>query len=641
MVIESVSPEIDGGEFPIKRTVGEKVVVTADIFADGHDEISAVLLYRKKGEKKWSETPMEFLGNDHWRGSFKCQEMGWYEYTLQGWVDHFASWQKSVKLKFEANQDIAVELQIGTNLMKAARPLANAEQKKLLDKWISFIEDVENAPAAVSLALTKEVSGLMRLLADRKDAALYHKTLLVEVERKKALFSAWYELFPRSTADKPGRHGTFKDVERVIPVVASMGFDVLYFPPIHPIGLSFRKGKDNSTVAEPGEPGSPWAIGSLEGGHKSIHPELGTLEDFRSVVRTAEAHGLEVALDLAYQCSPDHPYVKEHPQWFKWRPDGSIQYAENPPKKYQDVLPINFETDDWQNLWKELKSIPEYWIEQGVKIFRVDNPHTKPFRFWQWLIHEIRESHPEVIFLAEAFTRPRLMERLGKLGFTQSYTYFTWRNTQWEFVQYLNELTRTERREYFRPNFWPNTPDILPESLQYKNEAAFVVRLVLAATLSSNYGVYGPSFEMGLNIPHPLREEYIDNEKYEIKFWDWEQRNRLRDLMTTVNKIRKENPALQTTWNIYFAESQNEHLLCYGKTDDEKANKIFVAVNLDSYNPQGSWIKVPIHDMGISPERAYTVVDLITGSSYTWNGEWNYVLLNPHILPVHIFRVDQ
>lgn len=641
VVIESVSPEIDGGEFPIKRTVGEKVVVTADIFADGHDEISAVLLYRKKGEKKWSETPMEFLGNDHWRGSFKCQEMGWYEYTLQGWVDHFASWQKSVKLKFEANQDIAVELQIGTNLMKAARPLANAEQKKLLDKWISFIEDVENAPAAVSLALTKEVSGLMRLLADRKDAALYHKTLLVEVERKKALFSAWYELFPRSTADKPGRHGTFKDVERVIPVVASMGFDVLYFPPIHPIGLSFRKGKDNSTVAEPGEPGSPWAIGSLEGGHKSIHPELGTLEDFRSVVRTAEAHGLEVALDLAYQCSPDHPYVKEHPQWFKWRPDGSIQYAENPPKKYQDVLPINFETDDWQNLWKELKSIPEYWIEQGVKIFRVDNPHTKPFRFWQWLIHEIRESHPEVIFLAEAFTRPRLMERLGKLGFTQSYTYFTWRNTQWEFVQYLNELTRTERREYFRPNFWPNTPDILPESLQYKNEAAFVVRLVLAATLSSNYGVYGPSFEMGLNIPHPLREEYIDNEKYEIKFWDWEQRNRLRDLMTTVNKIRKENPALQTTWNIYFAESQNEHLLCYGKTDDEKANKIFVAVNLDSYNPQGSWIKVPIHDMGISPERAYTVVDLITGSSYTWNGEWNYVLLNPHILPVHIFRVDQ
>lgn len=641
VVIENVSPEIDSGEFPIKRTVDEKVIVAADIFADGHDAISALLLHRKKGEKKWEETPMNFLSNDRWQSSFICIEMGWYEYTIQGWIDHFGSWQKGIKVKFEANQDVAVELQSGVILMKAAKPFANAEQKKRLDKWISFMEDVDNAAAAVSLALTKEVSDLMYHCTDRNDAVLYQRILLVEVERKKALFSAWYELFPRSASDQSGMHGTFKDVENVIPMVASMGFDILYFPPIHPIGMSFRKGKDNSPVAEPGEPGSPWAIGGMEGGHKSIHPELGSLEDFKSVVQTAEAHGLEIALDLAYQCSQDHPYVKDHPQWFKWRPDGSVQYAENPPKKYQDVLPINFETDDWQNLWMELKSIPEYWIEQGVKIFRVDNPHTKPFRFWRWLIREIREKHPEVIFLAEAFTRPRLMERLGKVGFTQSYTYFTWRNTQGEFIQYLDELTRTERREYFRPNFWPNTPDILPDSLQFKNEAAFISRLTLAATLSSNYGVYGPVFEMGLNIPHPLREEYIDNEKYEIKFWDWQHMNRLRELMAAINRIRKENPALQTTWNIYFAETENDQLLCYGKTDDEKVNKIFVAVNMDSYNPQGGWIKVPIYEMGVSPDRAYTVVDLITGSSYSWNGEWNYVLLNPHILPVHIFRVEQ
>lgn len=640
VVIESVSPEIDGGEFPAKRVVGEKVIVTADIFADGHDAVSAVLLFRKK-DAGWKETPMQFLVNDRWQAEFVVEEGGWYEYTIQGWVDHFTSWQKGLKLKFEANQDIGVELQVGTNLMKASKPRATAEEKKRLEKWISFIEDVDNAAAAVSLALTREVSDLMYRLADRQDATTYDKTLLIDVERERALFSSWYELFPRSTSSQPGKHGTFKDVEQVIPMVASMGFDILYFPPIHPIGNSFRKGKDNSPVAEPGEPGSPWAIGSQEGGHKAIHRELGTLDDFKRVVQVAHEHGLEIALDLAYQCSQDHPYVREHPQWFKWRPDGSVQYAENPPKKYQDVLPINFETDDWQNLWMELKSIPEYWIEQGVKIFRVDNPHTKPFRFWQWMIRDIRDKHPDVIFLAEAFTRPRLMERLGKVGFTQSYTYFTWRNTQWEFIQYLNELTRTERREYYRPNFWPNTPDILPVSLQFKNEAAFISRLVMAATLSSNYGIYGPVFEMGLNVPHPLREEYIDNEKYEIKYWDWQHMNRLRELMSAVNRIRKENPALQTTWNLYFAESQNEHLLCYGKTDDHKQNKIFVAVNMDSNNPQGSWIKVPIQDMGISPDRTYHVVDLITGNTYTWNGEWNYVELNPHILPVHIFRVDQ
>jgi starch synthase (maltosyl-transferring) len=477
--------------------------------------------------------------------------------------------------------------------------------------------------------------------SNRRDAVVYEKILLVEVERQKALFSSWYEVFPRSTSPEPGKHGTFKNVEDVIPLIAKMGFDVLYFPPIHPIGMSFRKGKDNSPVAEPDEPGSPWAIGSSEGGHKAIHPALGTVEDFRKVVRKAAEYDIEVALDLAYQCSQDHPYVKEHPQWFKWRPDGSVQYAENPPKKYQDVLPFNFENDDWQNMWKELKSVVDYWIEQGVKIFRVDNPHTKSFGFWEWMIQELKSEHPDIILLAEAFTRPKVMDRLAKVGFNQSYTYFTWRNSRLDFVQYLQELTRTERREYYRPNFWPNTPDILPISLQFKNEAAFISRLVMAATMSSNYGIYGPVFEFGFNVPHPLREEYIDNEKYEIKHWDWQNMNRLRELMATVNRIRKENPALQTTWNIFFADSHNDQLLCYGKTDDEKENKIIVAVNLDSLNTQTGWIKVPVLEMGISTDKTYNVLDLITDHRYIWNGEWNYIELNPYVLPVHIFRVEQ
>jgi starch synthase (maltosyl-transferring) len=642
VIIEHIDPEIDGGTFPARRVVGEEVMVSADVFADGHDELKAVLLYRKKGKEHWNETPMEHLGNDRWKAAFKVNEMGWYEYNIQGWVDHFASWQKGLKLKYEANQDIDVELQIGAFMIIEARERADEKLKKKIDKWVAFINKVEdNAAAAVALMLGDEVTDVMYQCTDRKDAVLYEQTLFVEVERKKALFSSWYEVFPRSTASKPGKHGTFKDVENIIPFVAKMGFDVLYFPPIHPIGMSFRKGKDNSSVADPGDPGSPWAIGSKEGGHKAIHPALGTIEDFKSVVSKAAEHDIEIALDLAYQCSQDHPYVKEHPQWFKWRPDGSVQYAENPPKKYQDVLPFNFENDDWQNMWKELKSVVDYWIGQGVKIFRVDNPHTKSFRFWDWMIRELKVEHPDIIFLAEAFTRPKVMDRLAKAGFNQSYTYFTWRNSREEFIKYLHELTRTERREYYRPNFWPNTPDILPISLQYKNEAAFIARLVMAATLSSNFGIYGPVFEFGLNVPHPLREEYIDNEKYEIKHWDWQNMNRLRELMAAVNRIRKENPALQTTWNIHFAESHNDQLLCYGKTDDEKENRIIVAVNLDSGNTQSGWIKIPIRELGISSDKTFNVLDLITGNQYKWNGEWNYVELNPFILPVHIFKVEQ
>jgi starch synthase (maltosyl-transferring) len=601
-----------------------------------------VLLHRRKGVSHWDETPMHHISNDRWEAEFMVDEMGHYEYTFQAWVDHFASWQKGIKLKYEANQDIRIEMKIGAMMMQKASQLAVPSIQEKIDEWIDFITETEYIPAAaMALVLGDEVSEVMYKCTDRKDAACYEKILLVVVERKRALFSSWYEVFPRSTSPVPGKHGTFKDVEKVIPLVAKMGFDILYFPPIHPIGESFRKGKDNSPEAKPGEPGSPWAIGGREGGHKAIHPELGTLEDFHNVVRKAAENNIEIALDLAYQCSQDHPYVTEHPRWFTWRPDGTVQYAENPPKKYQDVLAMNFENDDWENMWKELKSIVDYWIQQGVRVFRVDNPHTKSFRFWEWMIGEIKLEHPDIIFLAEAFTRNKVMDKLGKIGFTQSYTYFTWRNTREEFVQYLHELTRTKRREFFRPNFWPNTPDILPLSLQYKNEAAFVARLVMAATLSSNYGIYGPVFESGLNVPHPKREEYIDNEKYELKNYDWQSMTRMRKLIALVNRIRNENPALQTTWNIHFAETQNNYLLCYGKTDDEKSNRIFVVVNMDPDFTQGSWIKVPIHELGISADRSYNMHDLLTGQRYHWNGEWNYVELNPLIFPAHIFKIDQ
>jgi starch synthase (maltosyl-transferring) len=642
VIIENVYPEIDCGHFSIKRVIGEYVAVTADIFADGHNEIKSILLHRKRGDKIWEETIMKQFPNDKWEAVFKVSEKGCYEYTIKSFIDHFASWQKGFKIKFEANQDIAVELKIGLGLIIEARSRADSKLKKKLDKWIDFINDVEDNPAsAAALVLSEDLSQVMYECADDSNATTYKKILRVEVERKRALFSSWYEVFPRSTSPVSGRHGNLRDVEKIIPLVAKMGFDILYFPPIHPIGTSFRKGKDNSPLAKPGEPGSPWAIGSHEGGHKAIHPELGSLEDFKKLIKKAAAYNLEIALDLAYQCSQDHPYVKEHPQWFTWRPDGTVQYAENPPKKYQDVLPINFENDDWQALWKELKSIVDYWIEQGVSIFRVDNPHTKSFIFWEWLISEIKKDYPDVIFLAEAFTRNKVMARLGKIGFTQSYTYFTWRNSREEFELYMHELTRTEQREYYRPNFWPNTPDILPISLQYKNEPAFIARLIMAATLSSNYGIYGPVFELCYNVPHPKREEYINNEKYELKNYDWKTMTRMRKLIALVNTIRKENPALQTTWNIFFAETQNSSLLCYGKTDDEKQNKIFVVVNMDPEFTQQSWIKIPMAELGISADHPYDMIDLLTDNHYRWHGEWNFVELNPLIFPAHIFRIEQ
>ena len=470
-------------------------------------------------------------------------------------------------------------------------------------------------------------------------ATLADRTFEVLAERQKALFSSWYELFPRSTSGEPAQHGTFRDCEKLLPEIARMGFDVLYFPPLHPIGITNRKGRNNQVVAEDDDPGSPWAIGGADGGHKAIHPQLGTLEDFRSFIDKAAQHGLEVAMDIAFQCSPDHPYVHRYKQWFRQRPDGTVQYAENPPKKYQDIIPFDFESDHWRELWEELKGVFDYWIEQGVTIFRVDNPHTKAFGFWQYVIGEVKKEHPETIFLSEAFTRPKVMYRLAKVGFTQSYTYFTWRNTKWELEQYMMELSTPPVRDFFRPNFWPNTPDILPEVLQYGGRPAFVIRFILAATLSASYGIYGPPFELFVNAALPGREEYLDSEKFEIKHWDWENADHMRDLIARVNHIRRDNPALQTTWNVHFCETDNDNLICYIKTTEKHDNILLVAVNLDPFHKQAGKIRLPMESLGLSPGHPFLAHDLLGEGRNIWHSEWNPIELDPHQLPAAIFRL--
>jgi len=490
------------------------------------------------------------------------------------------------------------------------------------------------------VALGDELLELVQRYPERGAETRYDKELSVIVDREKAHFSAWYEMFPRSSAAKPGVHGSFKDCERLLPYVASMGFDTLYLPPIHSIGYTHRKGKNNSITVSAGDPGSPWAIGSAEGGHKSIHPQLGTLKDFRSFVAKAESLGLEVALDLAYQCSPDHPYVREHPKWFRWRPDGTVQFAENPPKKYQDIYPLDFATEEWRALWEELKSIVDFWREQGIRIFRVDNPHTKPLPFWQWLIETVKQDDPEIIFLAEAFTRPKVMYRLGKLGFTQSYSYFTWRNTKAEITEYFQELVQTEVCEYYRPNLWPNTPDILQEYLQFGGRAAFMIRLVLAATLSGNYGIYGPAFELLENRPREAgSEEYLDSEKYEIKHWNRESADSLKDFITRINQIRKDNAALKCDWSLRFREIDNEQMICYTKHTDDLGNIIVVVVNLDPHHVQSGWVKIPLEPLRLGAADSYQAHDLLTGARFLWQGATNYVQLDPKNGPAHILRL--
>jgi len=641
VVIEHVAPEIDSGRFPVKRVAGEKVVVEADIFADGHDSISAMLLYRGPGEVQWTETPMQFIGNDRWQGEFIVEKIGRYFYTVTGWVDHFSSWQKALEKKFSAGQDISADILTGVEYIREASKRASGKDAKRLSEIADFIGRKKDIEKIFSLSMGEELSTLMDQYTDRGFATTYERELAVSVDRDKALFSSWFEIFPRSCSPEPGRHGTFRDCERIIPGIAKMGFDVLYLTPIHPIGRTNRKGKNNTLVAGPGDVGSPWAIGSEEGGHKAVHPGLGTMGDFEGLVRKAREHGMEIALDLAFQCSPDHPYVREHPEWFNWRPDGTIQFAENPPKKYEDIVPLRFETETWQELWDELRGIVLFWIGKGVRIFRVDNPHTKPFAFWEWLINETRREYPDVIFLSEAFTRPKVMYRLAKLGFTQSYTYFTWRNTKWELTQYMEELTRTEPKEYFRPNFWPNTPDILPEHLQYGGRQAFMMRLVLAATLSSNYGIYGPTFMLYINEAVPDREEYLNAEKYELKYWDWDQPGNLRDFITRVNKIRRDNPCLHMTRNIEFYETDNDLLLCYGKFTEDLSSIILVVVNLDAFHTQSGSVTVPVTKFGIQPSQSYLVHDLLGDDKFIWQGERNYVELDPHVSPAYIFSIKR
>jgi starch synthase (maltosyl-transferring) len=639
VVIEGVAPEIDGGRFAIKRVAGEPVVVEADIFTDSHDAISAVLLYQAEGDTSWSEAPMAEVVNDRWRGTFSLAQVGRGSYTIVAWVDHFKSWARDMSKRITANQVAPVDLEIGARLVDAAQARATGTDAALLGKYAAGLR-----AGAHALAVEPELMALMSRHAERQFSTSY-RALPTTVDRERAVFSAWYELFPRNTSTKPGQHGTFKDVEARLPYIAELGFDVLYLTPIHPIGRTFRKGKDNNPVAQAHEPGSPYAVGNEHGGHKSIHPELGTLDDFRSLVRKARTYGIEIALDNAFQCSPDHPYVKEHPDWFYVRPDGSIQYAENPPKKYQDVYPFNFESEDWQGLWEELKSFFEFWSEQGVRIFRVDNPHTKAFSFWEWCIGELKQQYPDLILLSEAFTRPKVMYRLAKLGFTQSYTYFAWRTTKAELIEYMTELTTTEVREFFRPNFWPTTHDILTPQFYPGHRATFISRLVLAATLTASYGIYGPAYELMLHTPVAGREEYIDNEKYELRAWNLDQPHSLAGLIAKINRIRRENVALQRNENMSFPRVEtnyaaNDQIIAYIKRSADRQNTILVVVNLDPLHTQSGWVQLPLNDLDLSAESQYLAHDLLSDIRYTWTGEWNYVELDPAKIPVHIFRIE-
>lgn len=640
VAIERVSPEIDGGRFAIKRVVGESVVVEADIFADGHDQLACRVLYWQGTEKEPQFSPMMPLVNDRWRGEFRVSKIGTYRYTVEGWTDRFKTWRDDLGKRIAAGQDVQIELLIGAELITDAAKRAAGRDSELLREWARRLHDSAEKESGKSIALEEELLPAMGRYHAPKLASRYEKELSVTVDRPKARFSSWYEIFPRSCSPETGRHGTLQDCEACLPYIASMGFDVVYLTPIHPIGSTYRKGKNNSAVAKPDDVGSPWAIGSAEGGHKAIHPQLGTLQDFRRFFSKAEEHGLEVVLDIAFQCSPDHPYTREHPEWFWKRPDGTIQYAENPPKKYQDIYPLNFETSDTLALWEELKSVFQFWIDQGVRIFRVDNPHTKPFPFWEWVIGEIKGQHPDVIFLAEAFTRPHVMLRLAKIGFSQSYTYFAWRNTKQELSEYFTELTQTDIREYFRANLWPATPDILPQFLQVGGRAAFMIRLVLAGMLGANYGIYGPAFELCENAAlEPGSEEFLYSEKYEIKHRDLNAEGSLRDLIARVNRIRKDNPALQSDRRLRFHDTDNPQLLCFSKSTDDFSNVIVVVVNLDSFHKQSGWVHLDLSSLGLDADNPFQAHDLLSDGRFLWRGVRNYVELAPGSLPAHVLCV--
>ena len=637
VVIENVTPNVDGGRYPIKREVGAVLEVQADIFKEGHDQLLAFLKYRRWDATAWHETPMRFVDNDRWGGEIRLDENARYVFTIEALPDAFRTWLADLDKRVTAGQDVRSELLEGAALVRGAAARAGGEARPALETYATRLASEQ--AAAVTAAREPRLAGLMDATLDRSEATWADREYEVIVDRERARFAAWYEFFPRSGL--PGRHATFRDAEAQLRRVAAMGFDVVYLPPVHPIGRAFRKGRNNALVAQPGEPGSPWAIGGPEGGHMAVHPDLGTLADFDRFVETARGLGLEIALDFAIQCSPDHPYVREHPEWFFARPDGTIKYAENPPKKYQDVYPVNFYGEDPEPLWKEMRRILEFWVAHGVRAFRVDNPHTKPVKLWEWLIREIQNEHPEIVLLAEAFTRPKMMKVLGKSGFTQSYTYFTWRNEKRELEEYLTEITTPPVSDYFRGNLWPNTPDILHETLQHGGRPAFKMRLVLAATLSSLYGIYS-GYELCENVPRePGSEEYLDSEKYELKTRDWDAPGNLVAFVTRINTIRRTHRALQLMTNLTFHASDNPAVVWYAKTTPGHDDVIFVAASLDLSRPQEASVDVPLAMLGLGEHDTYAMHELLSERTWPWRGRRGYVKLDPAGDPAQIFHLTR
>ncbi|HWB67403.1 MAG TPA: alpha-1,4-glucan--maltose-1-phosphate maltosyltransferase [Mycobacteriales bacterium] len=644
-VVEDVRPRVDDGRYAAKAVVGDPVQVEADAFADGHDLLRCELQWRPAGSRSWKRRLMAPLGNDRWRAIFVPTELGRYQFQVRAQIDPLATWLHDLRARVDAGQDVAVELVVGADLMNAAAEQVRGAARQHLTELADRVRRPGFDPAELfTAAATALLAGL-----PSPEPSTTSDPYEVYADRPRARFSSWYELFPRSTATRLGRHGTFRDVVRRLDYVARLGFDVLYLPPIHPIGTTNRKGRNGAVTADPTDVGSPWAIGGTAGGHTAVHPDLGTLADFDAVVAAAGKRGIEVALDLAYQCSPDHPWVREHPQWFKHRPDGSIRYAENPPKRYEDVYPLDFDTADWRALWDALREVVEFWIDHGVRIFRVDNPHTKAFAFWEWLIPTIQAEHPDVLFLAEAFTRPKVMYRLAKIGFTQSYTYFTWRTAKWELEQYLTELTNRPVADFFRPNFWPNTPDILTEQLQHGGAATFRVRALLAATLTANYGVYGPVFELGEHRPrHAGSEEYLDGEKYEVRRFKLDAADSLAPLLERLNRIRRDHAALQHDRTLTFHRIDNDQLIAYSKSVPAGVEDIgtadgapvLVVVNLDPAYQQSGWVELDLAALGVDGERGYVVHDLLNGGCYRWEGSRNFVMLDPEVTPGHVFQVQ-
>ncbi len=635
VVIEHVRPAVDDGRFDVKRTVGETLAVAADVFTDGHDTLAVLLRSRPAGGAAWIEWPMEPQGNDLWRAPLPLERMGEHAYQVEAWIDRFAGWQHDLAKRVEAGQAVESELLEGAGLVRAAAARAGGEAETWLGRQADLLVAAETREAVrVAAALAPELARRMAAHPDRT-AAVRSPVLCVRVERPRARVGAWYEMFPRSTGSDPRCGATLREAEARLPAIAAMGFDVVYLPPVHPIGFTHRKGPNNSLAAAPGDPGSPWAIGGPAGGHDAVDPGLGTLADFRHFVVVARDHGLEVALDVAFQCSPDHPYVGTHPEWFRHRPDGSIKYAENPPKKYQDIFPFDFECAEWRALWEELRRVVLFWVEQGVEIFRVDNPHTKPFALWDWLIAEVQREHPGAIFLAEAFTRPKIMKRLAKGGFTQSYSYFTWRNEKTELTEYFTELTQTDVREYMRPNLFANTPDILHAFLQHGGRPAFQIRLVLAATLGATYGIYGPPFELCEHAAVPGTEEYVDSEKYQVRVWDHDRPGHIRDLVTTVNRARRAHSALQYDHGLRFHPVDDPALLAYSKVSPDGASLVLVVVNLDPFQAHHGWVDLPLAELGLPTDRPFEVADLLAGARYQW-GARNWVRLDPAVCPAHL-----